>query len=76
MNRTVKRILLVAISLAIGYGLTFLIVTFLLQTTVPEFWVGPEQPLQIPYFILVGFFLALAAAIWLDKFMKTEILSE
>ena len=76
MNRTVKRLLLIAISLAIGFGLTFFIVTVLLQTTVPEFWVGPEQPVQIPYFILVGFFIALAAGIWLDKFMKTEILPE
>ena len=76
MNRTIKRFLLIAISLAIGYGLTFFIVTVLLQTTVPEFWVGPEQPVQIPYFILVGFFIALAAGIWLDKFMKTEILPE
>lgn len=76
MNRTLKRILLVGISLAIGYGLTFFIVTVLLNTTIPEFWVGPEQPVQIPYFVLVGFFIALAAAIWLDKFMKTEILPE
>ena len=76
MNRAIKRFLLIAISLAIGYGLTFFIVTVLLQTTVPEFWVGPEQPVQIPYFILVGFFIALAAGIWLDKFMKTEILPE
>lgn len=78
MTRTMRRILLVVISMAIGYGLTFFIVTapFLLNTTVPEFWVGPEQPVHIPYFILVGFFLALAAGIWLDKFLKTEILPE
>jgi hypothetical protein len=76
MTRSVRRILLVLISLAIGYGLTLFIVTVLLGTTVPEFWVGPEQPVQIPYFILVGFFLALAAGIWLDKLLKTEILPE
>lgn len=76
MNRAVRRLLLIVISLAIGYGLTFIIVTFALQTTVPEFWVGPEQPVQIPYFILVGLFIALAAAVWLDKFMKTGILPE
>ena len=69
----VKRILLIIISLVIGYALTYLI-TLLLPTTVAEFWVGPEQPVPIPYFILTGFFIALAAAIWLDKFMNTEIL--
>jgi hypothetical protein len=68
-----KRFLLVVISLAIGYGVTFLI-TLLLGTTVAEFWLGPEQPVAIPYFILVGFFIALAIAIWLDKFMGTEVL--
>lgn len=76
MNRFVRRILLIIISLAIGYGLTFFIVTVLLGTTVPEFWLGPEQPVQIPYFILVGFFIAVAVGIWLDKFLKTEILPE
>lgn len=76
MNRFVRRILLTLISLAIGYGLTFFIVTVLLGTTVPEFWLGPEQPVQIPYFILVGFFIAVAVGIWLDKFLKTEILPE
>ena len=70
----VKRILLIVISLVIGYAVTFLI-TVLLDTTVAEFWQGPEQPVPIPYFILVGLFIALAAAIWLDKFMSTEILS-
>jgi hypothetical protein len=69
-----KRILLIAISLVIGYGATFLITTLLLGTTVAEFWMGPEQPVPIPYFILVGFFIALAVAIWLDKFMDTNIL--
>ena len=68
-----KRIGLVIISLVIGYAITFLIVV-LLGTSVEEFWMGPEEPVSIPYFLLVGFFLALAAAIWLDKFMGTEIL--
>lgn len=71
----VKRILLVVISLAVGYAITYLL-TLLLGTTVAEFWVGPEQPVQIPYFILVGLFIAIAVGIWLDKFMKTEILPE
>jgi len=69
----VRRILLVVISLVIGYAATFLI-TVLLGTTVAEFWTGPEHPVAIPYFILVGFFIAVAAGIWLDKFMGTEIL--
>jgi hypothetical protein len=70
----VKRILLVVLSLAIGYGVTYFIVTVLLNTTVAEFWVGPEMPLNIPYFLLVGLFIALAVSIWLDKFMGTKIL--
>jgi uncharacterized membrane protein len=69
----VKRFLLVVISLAVGYVLTYLL-TLLLPTSVAEFWVGPEQPVPIPYFLLVGFFIAIAVGIWLDKFMKTEIL--
>ena len=71
-----KRILLVVISLIIGYAATYLITVLLLDTTVAEFWVGPEQPVAIPYFILVGLFIALGVGIWLDKFMKTEILPE
>jgi len=68
-----KRLSLVVISLIIGYAITFLIVV-LLGTSVEEFWMGPEEPVSIPYFLLVGFFIALAASIWLDKFMGTEIL--
>jgi drug/metabolite transporter (DMT)-like permease len=68
-----KRIALVFISLIIGYAITYLIVV-LLQTSVEEFWMGPEEPVSIPYFLLVGFFIALAASIWLDKFMGTEVL--
>ncbi|MGB3715628.1 MAG: hypothetical protein WA996_14445 [Candidatus Promineifilaceae bacterium] len=68
-----KRIALLIISLIIGYAITYLIVV-LLGTSVEEFWMGPEEPVSIPYFLLVGFFIALAASIWLDKFMGTEIL--
>lgn len=71
----VKRIVLVIVSLLIGYGATYLI-TVLLGTSVEEFWIGSEDPVAIPYFLLTGFFIALAAAIWLDKFMGTEILPE
>ncbi len=69
----VKRILLVVISFIIGYVATYLI-TLLLGTSVEEFWMGTESPIPFPYFILVGFFIAIAAGIWLDKFMGTEIL--
>jgi hypothetical protein len=69
-----KRLLLVILSLIVGYALTYFIVIFLLQTTVAEFWTGPEQPVNIPYFILTGVFIALGVGIWLDKFMGTEIL--
>ncbi len=71
-----RRILLIALSLAIGYAATYLLVIFLLETTVAEFWRGPEEPYKIHYFLFVGFFLALAAAIWFDKFLRTEILPE
>jgi hypothetical protein len=70
----IKRLLLAVISLALGYGITYFIVTVLLQTSVAEFWVGPELPVNIPYFILTGLFIGLGIGIWLDKFMKTEIL--
>jgi drug/metabolite transporter (DMT)-like permease len=69
----VKRVALLIISLIIGYAITYLIVV-LLGTSVEEFWMGPEEPVSIPYFLLVGFFIALAASIWLDKLMRTEIL--
>lgn len=69
----VKRLILIGASLVIGYGATFLIVLGL-GTTVAEFWMGSEQPVPIPYFLLTGFFIALAAAVWLDKFLDTKIL--
>ena len=75
MSRLVRRLLLVVISLVIGYALTYLITLFL-GTSVEEFWSGPELPVNIPYFLLVGLFIALAVAIWLDKFLGTEILPE
>ena len=68
-----KRILLLVVSLVIGYVATYLI-TLLLGTSVEEFWMGSEEPIAFPYFILVGFFIAIGVGIWLDKFMGTEIL--
>ncbi len=69
----VKRMLLIVISLVVGYAATYLI-TIAVGTSVEEFWMGSEDPLPFPYFLLVGFFIALALAVWLDKFMRTEIL--
>jgi hypothetical protein len=72
----IKRLLLAVISLGLGYAITYVIVTapFLLNTSVAEFWTGPELPVNIPYFILTGIFIGLGIAVWLDKFMGTEIL--
>jgi len=70
----IKRLLLAVISLGLGYAITYFIVTVVLGTSVAEFWTGPELPVNIPYFILVGLFIGLGIAVWLDKFMGTEIL--
>jgi hypothetical protein len=70
----IKRLLLAAISLGLGYAITYFIVTVLLETSVAEYWVGPELPVNIPYFILTGLFIGLGIAVWLDKFMGTKIL--
>lgn len=70
----VKRLLLAFISLVLGYAITYFVVTVVLQTSVAEFWTGPELPVNIPYFILTGIFIGLGIAVWLDKFMGTEIL--
>ena len=63
-----KRLLLVAISLAVGAALTYAIVVFLLGTTVVEYGAF--------YFFMTMLFLALALGIWLDKFMGTDLLPE
>lgn len=63
----IKRILLVIISLAIGFGLTTVILyTNYVDTTIAEY--------GNIYYITTGLSFAIAIAIWLDKFMKTEIL--
>jgi len=70
-----KRVIMLVTSLVVGVGLTYVIV-LLLDTTVAEYWRGPEQPVPFPYFILTSIFIGLAVAIWLDKFMKTGFISE
>ena len=64
----VKRLLLVAISLAVGVVITFGLVQFVLNTSVAEY--GGF------YFVMTAFFLACALGIWLDKFMDTDLLPE
>lgn len=60
-----KRILLVLISLGVGAGVTALI-TFLVDTTPAEY--------GFLYFLFTTLCIGIALAIWLDKFMETEIL--
>lgn len=63
----IKRLILVIISLAIGFGLTTAILyTDYVGTTIAEY--GGI------YYVTTGLSFAVVAAIWLDKFMKTEIL--
>lgn len=61
----VKRILLAVISLVFGVVVTIGI-TLAIGTTPAEYGGG--------YFFFTSLTLALALAIWLDKFMQTEIL--
>lgn len=61
----VKRLLLAAISIAVGLGLTVLI-TMLIGTTPAEY--------GAVYMIFTSLSLAIALGIWLDKFMGTNLL--
>lgn len=62
-----KRLLLVIISLVIGVGLTTAILFSPLVGTTPAEY-------GFIYFFFTSLALACAAAIWLDKFMGTNIL--
>lgn len=64
----VKRLLLVIISLAIGFGLTYAVVVapFIANTNLEEY--------GFAYTFFTTLSLAIAVGIWLDKFMGTEIL--
>ena len=64
----VKRILVIVVSLVVGAVVTVGLIEFVLDTTVAEY--------GTLYFILTAFFLACAAAVWLDKFLGTEFLPE
>ncbi|HEY1407306.1 MAG TPA: hypothetical protein VF434_00105 [Promineifilum sp.] len=61
----VKRLILAALSIGAGFGLTILI-TLLVGTTPAEY--GPV------YMIFTTLSLAVAVGIWLDKFMGTQLL--
>jgi hypothetical protein len=61
----VKRLVLAAISIGVGFGLTILI-TMLIGTTPAEY--------GAIYMIFTTLSLAVALGIWLDKFMGTQIL--
>jgi len=75
MNLWVRRLVLAVISLVLGYGLTVVIVQFVLGTTVPEYMWGPEHP-PLPYFFLTGLFTAFFFALILDKFLDTQLLGK
>jgi hypothetical protein len=68
LNMLVKRLLLVVLSFGIGFVLTVAVVyaPFIADTTLEEF--GPIYT----FFTALSF--GLAAGIWLDKFLGTEIL--
>jgi len=61
----IKRLILIAVALGVGFGLTVLI-TILIGTTPAEY--GPV------YMIFTTLSLAVAIGIWLDRFMGTNFL--
>lgn len=61
----IRRLILVAISLGLGFGLTVLI-TILIGTTPAEY--------GAVYMIFTSLSLAIAIGIWLDLLLKTNIL--
>ncbi len=63
----IKRLLLVVISLTVGFFITWGIIEF----------IGSNLPLYGPYYTtFTTLAIASAIAIWLDKFMGTELLSK
>jgi hypothetical protein len=70
MDLSIRRIILVVVSIAAGLGMSFgglvlIGVTFESYTS--------ESPL---YFVFTAFPLAVLVGIWLDYFLKTRLLSE
>ena len=66
MSLTIKRIALAVISLIVGFAATWLIVVFFLDTVLSDY--------GTVYVVLTTFSIACAVGVWLDKFMKTELL--
>ncbi|MCP5097353.1 MAG: hypothetical protein GY943_17550 [Chloroflexi bacterium] len=68
MNMLVKRLLLVVIALAVGFGLTVAAVyaPFIADTTLEEY--------GFIYTFFTALSLGIAVGIWLDKYMGTKIL--
>lgn len=62
----VKRLALCLISLAVGFGVTYLVVRFIVGTNLEQYGVW--------YTGFTTLVLACALGVWLDKFMGTEIL--
>lgn len=61
----IKRLILIAIALGVGFGLTVLI-TILIGTSPAEY--------GLLYMVFTTLSLAVALGIWLDKFMGTNFL--
>jgi hypothetical protein len=82
MNLAVRRLLVVGISLALGLALTH--ASFLLAYWAYGQWITPEEyglyfgteGDGIAYYPLTILFFGLGCAIWLDKFLNTEILAK
>lgn len=74
MSIWIRRLILIAISLVFGTIVTVITVQ-LLGTNIDEYgtYFGTEGD-GLAYFPLTIMAFALFAGIWLDKFMKTEIL--
>lgn len=75
MSLLLRRLALVVISLAIGFGITVLEVTNNLKIGATQ--IGLNTTLAdfgLDYTILTTLAFAFAFGIWLDKFLKTKIL--
>ena len=74
MNRTIKILLLIVISVIFGFIVTH-VGMFLMNTNPEEYglYFGTEGD-GLAYYPLTILFGALGIAIWLDKWMGTEIL--
>lgn len=74
---TIKRIALIVISLVIGVIITEITVVAI-GTTREEYGLTFTDltAAGLAYYPLTIIFVALGVAVWLDKFMKTEILAD